>query len=91
MADQDGTQQALEAIHDTVDSLCAKFANMTMTHPNEYGLNNNCVFLSIAHLLGKTLSDYLTDTEQMQPNYAADTPSLQKVAAMLNETGKQIL
>lgn len=64
---------------------------MGLDHPNEYGLNNNCVYVSIAHLLGKSLKDYLTDTEQMQPNNAADTPGITEVAQMLNETGKQIL
>ena len=91
MSDDGEVRQALEAIRDTVDGLCSRFKTLALEHPNPYDLNYNCVYLSIAHLLGKTLSDYLTSSEQMQPTTVQMAPGLPEVAQMLAETGKQIL
>ena len=77
---------------ETVQSLCTKFSHMSVSNTmNPYDLANNCVYITIAHLLGQNLHDYLTTTEQMQPPSSVKGISLDDVDAMLKQSGKQIL
>lgn len=86
----DNAEEIMEGVIDSAVDLYDKYAGMGQV-TNPYGLQHNCVFVTIAHLLEKSLDQFLAEAGLMQGDSAEERPKFEDVAKMLQETGKQIL